>query len=87
MPKDAKLRIGVVHRVEDDKCTRKSQVGDKLAMHCTLAFPPARARRSFSFSFAEPERCATCCADTGWTRANGKVFDSSVSRGSPFEFT
>ncbi|GAB5359943.1 hypothetical protein AAMO2058_000585400 [Amorphochlora amoebiformis] len=24
---------------------------------------------------------------TGWTRADGQVFDSSVSRGSPFDFT
>jgi len=24
---------------------------------------------------------------TGWTRADGKVFDSSVTRNSPFDFT
>eukprot|EP00045_Choanoeca_perplexa_P016439 m.222971 g.222971 ORF g.222971 m.222971 type:complete len:146 (-) comp17261_c0_seq1:41-478(-) len=58
LAKDAKLRIGVMHRVPADECTRKTKGGDKLAMHYT-----------------------------GWTREDGKVFDSSVSRGSPFEFT
>ncbi|EDQ88213.1 uncharacterized protein MONBRDRAFT_32876 [Monosiga brevicollis MX1] len=55
---DAKLRIGVMHRVPEEECTRKTQNGDQLSMHYT-----------------------------GWTREDGKVFDSSVSRGSPFEFT
>eukprot|EP00465_Bigelowiella_longifila_P003637 CAMPEP_0185256094 /NCGR_PEP_ID=MMETSP1359-20130426/5173_1 /TAXON_ID=552665 /ORGANISM="Bigelowiella longifila, Strain CCMP242" /LENGTH=146 /DNA_ID=CAMNT_0027840447 /DNA_START=24 /DNA_END=464 /DNA_ORIENTATION=- len=56
LPKDAKLRIGVLKRVEN--CEKKSKTGDKLSMHYT-----------------------------GWTRENGQVFDSSVKRGQPFDFT
>mmetsp|Transcript_40370 Transcript_40370/g.78590 ORF Transcript_40370/g.78590 Transcript_40370/m.78590 type:complete len:145 (-) Transcript_40370:169-603(-) len=56
LPKDAKLRIGVLRRSET--CDEKSKTGDKLSMHYT-----------------------------GWTREDGKVFDSSVKRGQPFEFT
>mmetsp|Transcript_31404 Transcript_31404/g.41594 ORF Transcript_31404/g.41594 Transcript_31404/m.41594 type:complete len:138 (+) Transcript_31404:22-435(+) len=33
LPSDAKLRIGVLKRVED--CTRKTAKGDKLSMHYT----------------------------------------------------
>jgi len=56
LPKDAKLRIGVLKR--PDTCDKKSKTGDKLSMHYT-----------------------------GWTREDGKVFDSSVKRGQPFDFT
>ncbi|EGD82424.1 FK506-binding protein [Salpingoeca rosetta] len=58
LPKDGKLRVGILKRVPDSECPRKSASGDKLSMHYT-----------------------------GWTRKDGKVFDSSVSRGTPFEFT
>eukprot|EP00049_Salpingoeca_infusionum_P027266 m.31352 g.31352 ORF g.31352 m.31352 type:complete len:156 (-) comp9413_c0_seq1:116-583(-) len=57
LAKDDQLRIGVLRRVPEEECKRKSANGDRLSMHYT-----------------------------GWTRADGKVFDSSVSRNSPFEF-
>eukprot|EP01147_Barroeca_monosierra_P007535 gene7535-572_t len=57
LAKDAKLRIGVLHRVPENECNVKSKSGDELSMHYT-----------------------------GWTRKDGKVFDSSVKRGTPFEF-
>jgi hypothetical protein len=34
LAKDAKLRIGVMHRVPADECKRKTKGGDKLSMHC-----------------------------------------------------
>ena len=58
LPKDAKLRVGVLKRVPEGECKRRSASGDPLSMYYT-----------------------------GWTRADGKVFDSSVSRNSPFDFT
>lgn len=56
-----------------EECNTKTSGGDKLAMHCMhlLCF----------------ESTSDLFSDTGWTREDGKVFDSSVSRGQPFEFT
>ena len=80
LAKDAKLRIGVMHRVPADECKTKTKGGDKLAMHCTSPLACLLLIPSSNSS-------SILTTDTGWTREDGKVFDSSVSRGNPFEFT
>lgn len=80
LPAHAKLRIGVKHRPDD--CPRRSKKGDKLSMHYTVSHVGGAEIDS-----AHHAGCAICRPPQGTLYTDGSKFDSSVDRGTPFDFT
>ena len=96
---DASLRIGVKHRPE--KCDVKTKAGDRLAMHYTgacllgalrvgralmITRPVEASRKNVHLLTTSSGAYHLRLRHAGTLYKNGDKFDSSVDRGTPFDF-